>query len=256
MQTSYNNNQPVAAAGVREGLNPDVIRSYNNPSDVIPFGQFVAKHASANDAVMLPAASGNLIKGVTIKDVTQVGLSFPLKSSVSVLSQGRIWVPSEEALTTASDVFIRYAGKAQQQTITLDADLVASNAIAVTVNGTEITYTFAADHDASMAAFAALIAAHPAVNTATLEGGDNRVITVTSASVDADVTLTDAAVTLGAGQAGIVVAETVESVANASRGKVRSDADSSSALDASAYAKVLDYNAASGLALISVLING
>lgn len=101
--------------------------------------------------------------------------------------------------------------RSNQTTLTLDGDLVTSNVLSgnIVINGTTTAYTetFASTHDATMAALAAEIQALDGIDTATLEGGDNRVITVV-ADPETDVYFSTGAVTLGAGQAGVTLANT------------------------------------------------
>ena len=261
-QTSYDINSADAKAGLVEGLNPSTIRSFNNPSDVVLFGHFVAKVSADDDGVQKPAVIGADIKGVAVQDLAQPDGQFDANSAVPVLSRGEIWVPAEEAVAYGDTPHIRYSGKAQVQTFVLDAVLVTSNVITVDVNGTTISHTFATDNDTSMAAFAVKIAAHPDVATAVTSGSPIDTITITADSPDTDVALTNEGITGGASQAGITITETVASVPNSSRGKLRNDTDSTTALDASAYVKILRYVAvsgltgATGLALVSVNING
>ena len=97
-------------------------------------------------------------------------------------------------------------------TIVLDADLVASNSVAGTVNGTALTATvYATSHLATMTAIAAKIAAIDGVLSATVGGTSNRTITVLAENGET-IALTSFAVTLGAGQAGVTLAHTTSDV--------------------------------------------
>jgi len=92
-----------------------------------------------------------------------------------------------------------------QSVVVLDADLVTSNSIAVSVNGVALTpIVFAVDHDTTMLAIATAIALQPNIDTAVVSDANNRTITVIAdqgqvATVDSFV------VTLGASQAGAVI---------------------------------------------------
>lgn len=88
--------------------------------------------------------------------------------------------------------------------ITLDADLVASNVITGYVGGTAVTHTYATSHAASMTAFAALIAAMTGVKSAAVTSA--RVITVYPTDQVAGTSVVAFAVTAGASQAGVVIA--------------------------------------------------
>ncbi len=90
-------------------------------------------------------------------------------------------------------------------TITLDADLVTANVITGYVGGTAVTYTFASTHAASMTAYAALIAAMTGVKSASVTSA--RVITVYPTDQVSGISVVGFAVTLGASQAGVVVAQ-------------------------------------------------
>lgn len=250
MQTSYSIDQGTATAGLLGDLNPMVKRTFNNPADIILFGHAVAKVAADDNGAKKPAASNDVILGVAIRSESKETDSYPADDAVAVLSEGDIWVPVEEAVSPGDGVFIRYLAVEQEQTITLDADLVTANVISIDVNGTTISHTFATDHDTSMAAWAVKLAAHPDIETATLEGGDNREVTIVAASPDADVLLENESITGGASQAGIVVAETVASIPNADRGKFRNDDGGTTALDFSTRGEWIIGGVAGGLALL------
>jgi len=90
-------------------------------------------------------------------------------------------------------------------TITLDADLVASNTITITVNGTALSaINYATSHAATLTAIATAIQATAGVLTASASG---RVITVTGANPGDPFTLTSSAITGGSSQATVTVAE-------------------------------------------------
>lgn len=256
-QTTVDIDQAGAKAGLVEGLNPATKRSWNNSVELFPFGQFGSKVSGDDDGIKLPASSGDDIRGVSIQDLAQPDGEFALNSAVPILSRGEIWVTAEETVAVGDTPYIVYAGKKQVQTITLDADLITANVITTTVDGTSVASTFATDHDTTMTAHSALIAAINGVSGASSAA---RIITVTS-DFDTELTITSV-VTLGASQAGIVVAETVAKLPTANRGMLRNDADTSRALDGSSYTRILDYVAVSGLtsgvgyALVSVDING
>lgn len=92
-----------------------------------------------------------------------------------------------------------------QSVVVLDADLVTSNSVAITLNGIVMTpIVFATSHLATMTAIAAAMALEPNIDTAVVSGATNRTITVTAdqgqvAVVDSFV------ITLGASQAGVVI---------------------------------------------------
>lgn len=97
---------------------------------------------------------------------------------------------------------------AQVQTIVLSGDLVTSNVFTILVDGEEIEETFATDHLTTMTAIAAAIQATAGVSTAVVGGSGNLTITVTAQTSGVSVTLSEAAVTLGASQATVTTTVT------------------------------------------------
>ena len=90
-------------------------------------------------------------------------------------------------------------------TITLDADLIASNAVVVTVNGTALSaINYASSHAATLTAIATAIQATAGVLTAS---SNARVITVTGANPGDPFTIA-MTITGGSSQANVTVAET------------------------------------------------
>ena len=95
-----------------------------------------------------------------------------------------------------------------QVTLTLSADLIASNVYTVTINGTEIAETYATSHAATMAALIEAIntdADMLAAGIVAAAGSTNRIIVLKAKGIDLTVT---GAVTLGATQASVTVATT------------------------------------------------
>lgn len=101
--------------------------------------------------------------------------------------------------------------RSNQTTLVLDGDLVTSNVLAgnIIINGTTVAYTetYATSHLATMQALAAEIQALDGILTATVGGASNRTITVV-ADPETDVHFSTGAVTGGAGQAGVTLANT------------------------------------------------
>ena len=102
---------------------------------------------------------------------------------------------------------------AQIQTFTLDAALIASNTVAVDVDGVTVSEVFATDSNNTLAAFAVKIALEPGVASAVVTdagGGtdDDREIIITSNVAGIGTLLDNESVTGGASQAGIVIADT------------------------------------------------
>ncbi len=99
-----------------------------------------------------------------------------------------------------------YGPHLDKATVTLDADLIASNVYTVTINGTDVDETFATSHAATMTALIAAINADTTLaglGISAAAGSSNRVIVV-SAPAGLDLTVTGA-VTLGASQASVAV---------------------------------------------------
>lgn len=256
MQTSYGIDQPQAVAGLLSNLNPHRTATFSNPIDKAYFGQFVAREGAAT--CKHPAASSDVILGVVVRALASEGApadddGLAAKSAVGVLHDGEIWVKTEEAIAVGDTPYIVYSGKKQVQTFVLDGDLVTSNVISVEVNGTLVTHTFASDHNASIAAFAAKIALVNGVSSAVAGGSGNRTVTITS-DFDTDIALTEEDIEGGSSQAAITITETVAALPTTNRGQLRNDGDSSRALDASGYVTILGYNAELMLARVRVAV--
>ena len=111
------------------------------------------------------------------------------------------------------------ARKANPQTLTLtiSAALIAANSVTMKVNGSTpggFPIVFAADSDSTLAAIAAVLAADPAIDTATVTpvggGTDNdREIVITALDPLIPVQITDYACTAGASQNTAAIVETV-----------------------------------------------
>jgi hypothetical protein len=181
----------------------------------------------------LPNNVNDVMVGVAARsDGLSFGGKYSIGDTVAVTGQGTIFVELEENMDTDASVYVRYDGKAQVQTITFDADLVTSNTIDLKIGGVAMTQvTFATSHDDTMDAIAAqILADFPQIATAVKGGADNRVLTITAAVKGTDFVISDVVVAAGSSQAGSVVAETVSSVALSERGKIRNDADSTTAV--------------------------
>lgn len=85
----------------------------------IPFGRFVAQSAinpgrcylpvASTDITSIKSAAGVAVRSDSIENGDDEG--YPLNEAVEVLSAGVVWVPVEEAVTPASDVYVRYAAR-------------------------------------------------------------------------------------------------------------------------------------------------
>jgi hypothetical protein len=95
----------------------------------VPFGQLCVTGSDADKQTKLPAiatdiTTANNVLGVSIRDLAReaaTGDSSPAKYKstelASILAEGRIKVKVEGAVTPASDVYVRFQGKSQVQTI-------------------------------------------------------------------------------------------------------------------------------------------
>jgi hypothetical protein len=256
MQTTYNTNLVEGTAGLiaEAGGAPRIINSISTPTDNIPFGRAV--ESSDGTTVRLPTGAtfgggGSTFYGVAIRDTSIEGAEFVAPTIVGAMSLGRIWVETEEQVEVGDPVFYRTAGKKQIQTFTLSADIVTGNTVAVTINGVPYTQAFSSDHLTSITALAAQLVTNPDILTAVVGGGSNRVITITSDDDSVDVDITGEAITGGASQATITVAETQASVAGADRGKFRTDDDSSTAT-VTYQARWIQGNSGAGLAIVEI----
>lgn len=139
MQTSY-----AALAVGYPGMIADTntgsrhIVSCVNPSDAIPVGVAVAR-GTDDDHVKLPtsAAEVTAARGIAVQDwlseITVSGVqTYPVKSAVGVMRQGRVWVQVEEAVNDGDDVFVRYAtgaGGSQKGAFRKSADTATAGAL-------------------------------------------------------------------------------------------------------------------------------
>jgi hypothetical protein len=227
------------------------VATYNNPTDVIEYGKGVVKVSGNDDGCKLPASGSDELLGVAIYDQSSSDGQYAAKSAVGIGKRGAFWVTVDEAVTPDDTVYVRYAGKMQVQTIVLDADLVTSNVFEGDVNGSAVSVTFSVDHLTTMGLMATAIDAIDGVDSAVVGGAGNRTITVTASSVDADVTLENFLITLGASQANITITETIASVPSSKIGYFRNDADSSTAM-ACTGCKFRSSASANGVAILDV----
>jgi hypothetical protein len=116
MQLSYSNTNAVGLAGMIADNGPRDVLSRANPSVEIPYGVAVTKGTTDKD-VKLPTTSPEAVAmlGVAIisNDIpnTAYGTApkYPVKSAVSVMRKGRVWVKVEEAVTAGDQAFVRFA---------------------------------------------------------------------------------------------------------------------------------------------------
>lgn len=232
-QDTYKVNPDLGFAGLEQGIGDRFARAFVNKSEIIPFGRGVVKEASVEGGIKLPSASSDKFEGIALAARgEQTGDRFELNKNVPVLKRGSILVQTEQEVTDNDDVYLRFSGKSQVQTIAFSTDLVASNKINLKIDIKAMTeITFATDHATTMAAIAAQILANfPQIATCTLGGTNNRTLTLTHVNHGVEFLISNVVVTAGASQATATITETVVPVSNDDRGKFRKDSDSSTAV--------------------------
>ncbi len=116
MQLDYSQNPAVAYAGMMADTGYKHVISCVNPNVVIPFGRLVSRDAS-DAKVKLPTSAAEVTnsRGIAIQDFASEQINdgldagYKLKSSVSVMRQGRAWVKVEEAVVQGDQVYARWA---------------------------------------------------------------------------------------------------------------------------------------------------
>ena len=227
-QTVVNDGQSMGVAGQLSDVGHRDIISLRNSLQIVPFGRAIDKVVGSENAGQLPI-SGGVLEGVALRDLPISGAvnaeQYPVDSPMNVAKKGRVVVDVEEVVSGDDAVYVRFDGKSQVQTITLDIDLEASNVIDMDVDGVAMTQVpWNASHNQTMTDICTqLTTDFPQIATATAA---LKVITITAAVHGTDVAITDFLVTLGSNQAVGTIAETVASVLDTERGKFRNDADS------------------------------
>lgn len=115
-QLTYNRTMDAAFAGMKADATNDTVDTgvSEESSAEIPFGVALAQ-GSGQDGVKLPAASTDLIVGVSIHTHTGLQGSYTAtsgpgpKDPVNVGAKCRVWVKVEDAVTPSSKVFVRHA---------------------------------------------------------------------------------------------------------------------------------------------------
>ena len=187
---------------------------------IVPFGVAVQRGTDPDKQAKV-FSDGSLL-GVSVFSHTEESGQYEDKSSVSVMTHGRVIMSASGIAAIAGDPAYAVPGGAVSSspntaTISFDADFVASNTIDATINGEAITQiTYGTSHEATFDALVAEIE-DTIENDLGLERfavtGDAvaRVITIIA---EEGITVTGAAVTNGASQA----TTTVAAVANTSLG--------------------------------------
>lgn len=116
MQLSYTNELAIGLPGGRADSGPADIHSKVNPDVAIPFGVAVCAGTDPDREVKLPttAAEAAACLGVALRTQAMESSSsgdpqYPVKSSVNVLTKGRVFVKVTEAVNAGDPVFVRFA---------------------------------------------------------------------------------------------------------------------------------------------------
>lgn len=213
---------------------------------VIKAGRFVKLGTDSNEQVLPITATGDVVLGALVgvslhnrnrpmspllpDDTGGEGVrDYSAKEEIPVMEEGSVYLKPETAMNFSSSVYIRHAGKKQVQTLVFSGDLVAANVINGDVGGIAISpVTFATSNAATLTAIAAaILAVNDSVLSAVSDGSDT--ITVTTVLNASDQDLANWVVTLGAGQVTASITETVIAVDTTNIGRIRNDADGSTA---------------------------
>lgn len=234
--------------GGKAGLRDDVIS--RAAEGRFPFGRLAVLGTNQSTQGKLPGQASDVTTdlqnlGMSIRDLAREnsdpGLepAYKDKDSLGIMRKGDIFLKPEQAVTPLSALFVRFKGKKQVQTLVFDGDLVTSNQVDGSIGGVAIVpVVFDTSHDITMDNLgAAVLAANANILSAVKGGASNRTLTIITNQDAADQDLGgDFVVTLGAGQAGVVEAETQVAVKTDQIGKVRTDSDDDEASAATAAA--------------------
>lgn len=235
-QTAYSSNQAIAREGQLADLtNKDALSKVGEV--ILPFGKLAVRGADVDNGAKQPILSTEItdakkVLGIVIESqaleskVDSNPASYAALDMASVLKRGAAFVKVEQAVTPASDVYVRFEGKQQVQTIDWDINFVTGNTVAFTINGASYTQVFTTDQATTIAAVAAQIQSHPDVATASVTA--TKQITVTG-EFDKSVAITGVVVTGGASQAVETITETVAKIDRIQRGSFRADTDGGTA---------------------------
>lgn len=110
-QTTYNPAPDAAVAGMIGDSTDYTTRTGNNPAAALEFGLAVAKVAGNSDEVTTTAGvTAGAIVGVAVREVSTTNNNYPVKSAVTYMTQGAIWVETDETVAVGDDVYVRVAG--------------------------------------------------------------------------------------------------------------------------------------------------
>jgi hypothetical protein len=122
MQTTMTNYQPAGFAGMLDGIGPRNVRSYA-AEEIIP-AAYPVKLGTTKDAEVLKTTSGALAVGFAVLDQareqTSAGaVQFSQYETVNVLTQGRLWVETSDAVVAGAVANLTVAtGKLTDEAVT------------------------------------------------------------------------------------------------------------------------------------------
>lgn len=239
-QTSYSlSTQAGIAGGKVFSATVENVISYVNPADEIGFGTWVQKISGQDNGVEKFDSPNSLSIGLAVLDQNQNYIdeataddSYPINKAVGVCPTGIRWARVDQAVTPEDSVYVRHCNTLSVSTLVMSGagsgDFVASNSIAITVNGTAITgspLAYDTSNAVTLAALATLLQATDEILTAVSDGSH----TITITSVNAALPVVNLTITGGATQATDTQTETVAGVAGSTQGYLRKDSDSNKA---------------------------
>lgn len=182
-QLTYNENMGTAYAGLLGDAAGSAKRidTFNNPSEVIGFGLGVVKIVGDEDGIKMPAAALDSLRGVAVFDAGEITGEYPVGSAVAVLREGPIYVQTEGAVDTDSDVYVRFRSDPHVVDAQFSGALIVGNTVNGDVNGEAIpAVPFNTDNATTLSDLAAALEALDVVDTAVSNGVDT--ITITGAN--------------------------------------------------------------------------
>lgn len=119
MQTSYSLKQPAVAHEGQLADNGMTDKITMLAEGAVPFGKLVVRGTDADKQCKVPAVTGDIsdakkVLGIALHDHAReqdssAAADYSDKAAVAILRQGRCYVKVEEAVTVASDVYVRHA---------------------------------------------------------------------------------------------------------------------------------------------------
>lgn len=146
MQLDYSQSPAAGYPGMQADTGYKHVISCKNPNVAIPFGLYVTRD-DADGRVKLPTTAAEVTNGngIAIADFASESINngqaagYPLKSAVSVMRQGRVWVEVEENVVEGDDVYVRHANgnasKVQKGAFRKSVDQVAAADTATKIPG-------------------------------------------------------------------------------------------------------------------------